>query len=68
MAAYVLTQAGAKVVMLEAGRMWDNSKDSAMLAWPYHGYEAEIVTSPGHFSWASSRCSHLMTGSRWFGR
>ena len=35
MAAYVLTQAGANVVLLEAGRMWDNAKDSAMLAWPY---------------------------------
>ena len=35
MAAYVLTGAGATVVVLEAGRMWDNAKDSAMLAWPY---------------------------------
>jgi choline dehydrogenase-like flavoprotein len=35
MAAYVLTQAGADVVMLEAGGMWDPAKDSAMLAWPY---------------------------------
>ncbi|HSJ64635.1 MAG TPA: GMC family oxidoreductase [Gemmatimonadaceae bacterium] len=31
MAAYVLTQAGANVVMLEAGGPWDNAKDSAML-------------------------------------
>jgi choline dehydrogenase-like flavoprotein len=31
MAAYVLTQAGAKVVMLEAGGEWYASKDSAML-------------------------------------
>ena len=30
MAAYALTQAGANVVMLEAGGWWDNSKDSAM--------------------------------------
>ncbi len=36
MAAYVLTQAGANVVLLEAGGPWDNTKDSAMLAWPYH--------------------------------
>jgi len=35
MAAYALTGAGANVVMLEAGRMWDNRKDSAMLTWPY---------------------------------
>jgi choline dehydrogenase-like flavoprotein len=35
MAAYVLTQAGADVVMLEAGGMWDLAKDSAMLEWPY---------------------------------
>jgi choline dehydrogenase-like flavoprotein len=33
--AYSLTRAGASVVLLEAGRMWDNGKDSAMLAWPY---------------------------------
>ena len=35
MAAYVLTQAGADVVMLEAGRDWDNARDGAMLKWPY---------------------------------
>ncbi|MGH7528342.1 MAG: FAD-dependent monooxygenase, partial [Gemmatimonadales bacterium] len=35
MAAYVLTRAGADVVMLEAGGMWDPAKDSAMLVWPY---------------------------------
>lgn len=35
MAAYVLTRAGANVVMLEAGGPWDNLKDSAMLEWPY---------------------------------
>lgn len=35
MAAYALTRAGANVVLLEAGRMWDNAKDSAMLRWPY---------------------------------
>jgi choline dehydrogenase-like flavoprotein len=31
MAAYVLTRAGANVVMLEAGGPWDNATDSAML-------------------------------------
>jgi choline dehydrogenase-like flavoprotein len=35
MAAYVLTQAGADVVMLEAGRDWDNARDGAMFKWPY---------------------------------
>jgi choline dehydrogenase-like flavoprotein len=35
MAAHVLTKAGANVVMLEAGGMWDNTKDSAMFKWPY---------------------------------
>src|SRR5207249_7858844 len=35
MAAYVLTKAGADVVVLEAGEPWDNAKDSAMLTWPY---------------------------------
>ncbi len=35
MAAYVLTKAGANVLMLEAGPQWDSAKDSAMFAWPY---------------------------------
>ena len=35
MAANVLTQAGADVVLLEAGPMWDVEKDSAMLKWNY---------------------------------
>jgi choline dehydrogenase-like flavoprotein len=35
MAAHVLTQAGARVMMLEAGVPWDNRTDSAMLTWPY---------------------------------
>ncbi len=35
MAAYALTLAGARVCMLEAGIPWDNTKDSAMLKWPY---------------------------------
>jgi choline dehydrogenase-like flavoprotein len=34
-AAYVLTRAGANVVMLEAGQWWDSAKDSKMMAWPY---------------------------------
>jgi choline dehydrogenase-like flavoprotein len=35
MAAMVLSQAGANVVMLEAGPMWDAATDSAMFKWPY---------------------------------
>ena len=35
MAAYALTQAGADVVVLEAGGPWDNTRDGAMLTWNY---------------------------------
>src|SRR5499427_561868 len=35
MAAKVLCNAGADVVMLEAGPMWDVEKDSKMSVWPY---------------------------------
>jgi choline dehydrogenase-like flavoprotein len=35
MAAKVLCEAGADVVMIEAGPLWDSAKDSKMLAWPY---------------------------------
>src|SRR2546425_659252 len=35
MAAYALTQAGADVILLEAGGPWDNTTDSAMLTWNY---------------------------------
>jgi choline dehydrogenase-like flavoprotein len=35
MAARVLTEAGADVLMLEAGPKWDNATDSAMFTWPY---------------------------------
>lgn len=35
MAAKVLTEAGANVVMLEAGIHWDVAKDSNMFKWPY---------------------------------
>ena len=35
MAAKVLTEAGADVVMLEAGPMWDPVKDSYMMRWNY---------------------------------
>src|SRR5437773_3893096 len=35
MAAKVLCEAGADVVMLEAGGMWDAAKDSKMSTWSY---------------------------------
>ncbi|MBY0497079.1 MAG: GMC family oxidoreductase [Cyanobacteria bacterium] len=35
MAAKVLTGAGANVLMLEAGVMFDSRRDSKMMAWPY---------------------------------
>jgi choline dehydrogenase-like flavoprotein len=35
MAAKVLTEAGASVIMLEAGPMWDPVADSKMFAWSY---------------------------------
>ncbi|HEX6559840.1 MAG TPA: GMC family oxidoreductase [Longimicrobiales bacterium] len=35
MAAMVLTQAGARVALLEAGQLWNSARDSAMLTWPY---------------------------------
>ncbi len=35
MAAYMLTKAGARVVVLEAGQMWTPATDGAMLKWPY---------------------------------
>ena len=35
MAAKVLCEAGANVVMLEAGGLWDSAKDSKMSTWPY---------------------------------
>jgi choline dehydrogenase-like flavoprotein len=35
MAAYQLTKAGARVMLLEAGAKWDNAKDSAMFKWPW---------------------------------
>jgi choline dehydrogenase-like flavoprotein len=35
MAAHTLTQAGASVVLLEAGPLWFSTEDSAMLTWAY---------------------------------
>lgn len=49
MAAHVLTQAGADVVMLEAGPLWDNAKDSAMFTWPYDSPRRGAATDQRHF-------------------
>jgi choline dehydrogenase-like flavoprotein len=35
-ASMALTQAGAEVLLLEAGPAWDQARDGRMMAWPYH--------------------------------
>src|SRR5437899_13023418 len=55
MAAYALTQAGADVIVLEAGRPWDNSTDSAMLTWPYESRRRSSSTIEPPF-WESDAC------------
>ncbi len=49
MAAYVLTRAGADVVLLEAGGPWDNTTDSAMLTWPYESPRRGAATAARPF-------------------
>jgi choline dehydrogenase-like flavoprotein len=49
MAAHVLTQAGAKVVMLEAGPHWDAGTDSVMMKWPYDSPRRGASTPERHF-------------------
>jgi choline dehydrogenase-like flavoprotein len=49
MAAHVLTKAGAKVVMLEAGPQWDSATDSAMFKWPYESPRRGAPTPERHF-------------------
>lgn len=49
MAASMLTQAGANVVMLEAGPMWDNRTDSAMFKWAYDSPRRGAATPARHF-------------------
>jgi choline dehydrogenase-like flavoprotein len=48
-AAKVLTEAGASVVLLEAGPLWDSAKDSAMFAWPYDSPRRGASTPERHF-------------------
>lgn len=49
MAAHALTQAGADVVMLEAGRWWDNRQDAAMFTWNYESPRRGAATPERHF-------------------
>jgi choline dehydrogenase-like flavoprotein len=49
MAAKVLTEAGANVVMLEAGPMWDPVKDSFMFSWPYNSQRRGAPTEKQQF-------------------
>ncbi len=49
MAAKVLTEAGADVVMLEAGVMWDPVKDSKMFAWSYDSPRRGAATPQRQF-------------------
>src|SRR3954452_22191774 len=49
MAAYVLTRAGANVVLLEAGGPWDSRTDSAMLTRPYDTPRRGAATSERPF-------------------
>jgi choline dehydrogenase-like flavoprotein len=49
MAAHMLTKAGARVIMLEAGPMWDNTKDSAMLKWAYESPRRGMSTRQRSF-------------------
>jgi choline dehydrogenase-like flavoprotein len=49
MAAKILTEAGADVVMLEAGPHWDNATDSAMFTWPYETSWRGAVTPERQF-------------------
>jgi choline dehydrogenase-like flavoprotein len=49
MAAKVLTEAGARVVMLEAGVPWDNTTDSAMFRWSYDSPRRGAATPERHF-------------------
>src|SRR4029453_11242778 len=48
-AARVLPQAGANVVMLEAGPFWDATLDTAMYKWPYQTPRRGAATPERHF-------------------
>ena len=64
MAAKVLTEAGADVVMLEAGVPWDPARDSKMFAWSYDAPHRGAATPARQFGefdaglggWTLARC------------
>jgi choline dehydrogenase-like flavoprotein len=76
MAAYVLTRAGVNVTVLEAGGPWDNTKDSAMLTWPYESPRRGASTKARPFGefdgciggWEipGSRTGHQRDKFRWW--
>jgi choline dehydrogenase-like flavoprotein len=49
MAAKVLTEAGASVIVLEAGVMWDTARDSKMFAWSYDAPHRGAATPERQF-------------------
>jgi len=49
MAAKVLTEAGATVMLLEAGPNWDAQKDAAMMKWPYESPRRGAATPERQF-------------------
>ncbi|MGH7476758.1 MAG: GMC family oxidoreductase [Longimicrobiales bacterium] len=49
MAAKVLAEAGARVLLLEAGPMWDAATDSVMFKWPYESPRRGAATPERHF-------------------
>ena len=74
MAAYVLTQAGAKCLMLEAGDWWDTAKQSTMFQWPYQAPHRGAATpekpngyfDPGYAGWELSEEPYTNApGSGW---
>ena len=51
MAAYVLTKAGARCLMLEAGRWYDTAKESKMFGWSYDAPHRGAVPPGGVFNY-----------------
>ena len=60
MAAYMLTRAGARVALLEAGGPWDNATDGAMMRWNYE----TPVASPCAFTVTSRAIALVMMRRR----
>ncbi len=74
MAAYVLTGAGARCLMLEAGSWFDTAKDSKMFVWPYEAPHRGLPTpakpngyfDPGYAGWHIPGEPYLNApGSNW---